>query len=49
MGILGLTALGKGLKEEDKFNPERWLNHEMDQLDTFYKIPFSAGPRNCIG
>ncbi len=46
--ILGAT-LGKGLTNEKEFMPERWLNNEMDKVDNFYKIPFSAGPRNCIG
>ena len=40
---------GKGLTNEKKFQPERWLNGEMDKINFLYIIPFSAGPRNCIG
>ncbi len=39
----------KCLKNKSEYMPERWLNGEMDSIDTFSKIPFSAGPRNCIG
>ncbi len=46
--ILGAT-IGRGLTNEHEFQPERWINGEIDQIDGFYKIPFSAGPRNCIG
>ena len=35
----------------DEFHPERWLGvdprFENDQKDAF--VPFSHGPRNCIG
>lgn len=30
-----------------EFRPERWTNNEMK--DVFSHVPFSAGPRNCIG
>ena len=41
--------IGKGLTDENKFYPERWLNGEMDKIDNLLKIPFSAVPKNCIG
>jgi cytochrome P450 len=31
-----------------KFKPERWLDQSL-HLDPYRFIPFSAGPRNCIG
>ncbi len=33
--------------EPDKFNPERWFEPTADMKANF--IPFSAGPRACIG
>lgn len=40
--------------EPEKFNPERWLVDPPESQDVFRKepyayLPFSAGPRNCIG
>jgi len=37
--------------EPEEFKPERWLNHgERDaKFHHFAYLPFSAGPRNCIG
>jgi cytochrome P450 len=32
-----------------ELRPERWFNGETDQLDLYAFVPFSAGPRNCIG
>ena len=34
------------------FKPERWLGEsgkKLSQIDPYIFIPFSAGPRNCIG
>ncbi|CAG8637654.1 17450_t:CDS:10 [Funneliformis caledonium] len=37
-------------KNAHKFDPERWLSKEkIDNRHTFSYIPFSAGPRNCVG
>ncbi|XP_075245186.1 cytochrome P450 4C1-like isoform X2 [Convolutriloba macropyga] len=36
--------------EPYKFNPDRWVNNEVPIEEyPFCYIPFSAGPRNCIG
>ncbi|KAF4521820.1 hypothetical protein B566_EDAN012477 [Ephemera danica] len=35
--------------EPDRFIPERFLSHTEGPQHPFAYIPFSAGPRNCIG
>ncbi|XP_046836136.1 uncharacterized protein LOC124431839 [Vespa crabro] len=35
--------------EPDKFNPDRFLTNETQNRNPFSYLPFSAGPRNCIG
>ena len=40
----------KNFPEPDKFDVERWLDEEkIKQNNHLAFIPFSAGPRNCIG
>jgi len=36
-------------KDPDVFNPDRWLEATVDSKTAFAFLPFSAGPRNCIG
>ena len=38
----------KYFEDSEMFKPSRWMNTEQ-KLDSYAFIPFSAGPRNCIG
>jgi cytochrome P450 len=33
----------------DKFDYKKWLEPDKKNLDPFTLLPFSGGPRNCIG
>lgn len=40
----------KYFEEPEKFKPERFSGERsMEKQNSFTYIPFSAGPRNCIG
>ncbi|KAI8115355.1 putative cytochrome P450 4d14 [Lucilia cuprina] len=35
--------------QPNEFNPERFYSESPDTINSFAYVPFSAGPRNCIG
>ncbi|KAH8380304.1 hypothetical protein KR009_009855, partial [Drosophila setifemur] len=47
VGIFGIQRQPDTFPDPDKFIPERFENG--DRVAPFKMIPFSAGPRNCIG
>lgn len=47
--ILGLMHNPKYYESPEVFNPERWAIPGAQSAEPYSFIPFSAGPRSCIG
>ncbi|XP_050514474.1 cytochrome P450 4d2-like [Diabrotica virgifera virgifera] len=47
--LYGMNHDPKVFPNPDKFEPERFLPESISSRHTFAYLPFSAGPRNCIG
>lgn len=45
----GLHLNKKYYINPEHFNPDRFLPEEQNERNNFAFVPFSAGPRNCIG
>lgn len=49
LSIYHLNRDPKYFTDPEEFKPERFLNKELWNENAFVYVPFSAGPRNCIG
>lgn len=48
--IYTISRTAKYFEDPEEFKPERFLDERSrDKKNPFTYIPFSAGPRNCIG
>ena len=48
INIMGIHRTPSAFPEPDTYNPDRWIKDpDLDKSKHF--IPFSFGPRNCIG
>ncbi|XP_030388381.1 cytochrome P450 4e3-like [Scaptodrosophila lebanonensis] len=49
IGVLSIGHSPHVFSEPLEFRPERWEAREHTNVNAFDYVPFSAGPRNCIG
>ena len=50
VSLIGLHHNHNGFTDPEAFNPDRWLlKSDKGTLDPYAAIPFSVGPRKCIG
>jgi len=49
VGIFVMLRDPEYFEDPDSFKPERFLNETQTKINPYAYIPFSAGPRNCIG
>ena len=49
IGIYQAHYLEEFWPEPDRFDPYRFSPENIDKIDPFSYLPFSAGARNCIG
>lgn len=48
MGTLFSMKHKDAFENPKKFEPERWLAKDAAALDKYF-VPFSKGPRSCLG
>ena len=49
LGIFSLHLDPEQFPDPDRFDPDRFLPENAAKRHPFAYVPFSAGPRNCIG
>ena len=49
IGIRQMHANANVWENPNEFNPNRFSDENLEKMHHFSYLPFSAGPRNCIG